>query len=261
MVRSAPFHGQCHELGTNNLLSLCAAIHSPYVAAVPMREVSVPSSSLSQTSMASITGHCPVCRELFNAEARRPHCIPCGHLFCLDCLTRMCGRTCGLCPFCRTAFHAEDIRWLFFSYELDTSSHERHYTSSDSVNCPTVLEWLYDARDDLEKKLFEVVNNRNCPTEVLSELQAEITAWLSAYEATMLPPVPENKPLEVAAETLAITCRRAEQMEKLRAQLAAKRRDVMILQKNVAETAIARQDAELKVKEYVSNVSAIPRRS
>lgn len=158
--------------------------------------------------MASITGHCPVCSEIFDAEERRPHCIPCGdlllqyhiqvglfygsqgHLFCLECLTRMCGRTFGSCPFCRTTFYPEDIRWLFFSYELDGSGEGLRYSSPDSIHCPTVLDWLYEARDSLEAKLLRVVNDRNCPSEVLSELQTEINAWLSAYEATEMSRVP-----------------------------------------------------------------------
>jgi hypothetical protein len=113
-----------------------------------------------------------------------------GHLFCLDCLTRMCGTTFGSCPFCRTAFSPEDIRWLFFNFELESFSDGLHYPSSDSTHCPTVLEWLFDARDDLEKRVFEVSSKRDRSNDALWELQAEINAWLSAYEATGMPRVP-----------------------------------------------------------------------
>lgn len=113
-----------------------------------------------------------------------------GHLFCLDCLTRMCRHTLGSCPFCRTAFYPEDIRWLFFSFELEGSSHGLHYASSDSIQCPTILEWLFEARDDLERKLFDVVHSHSNSKDTLSELKAEIDAWLSAYGATEMPRVP-----------------------------------------------------------------------
>lgn len=102
----------------------------------------------------------------------------------------MCGPTFGSCPFCRTAFYPEDIRWLFFNFELDSSSDQLHHASSNATYCPTVLEWLFDAREGLEKRLFDVLRNGDGSSENLSELQAEINGWLSAYEAAELPRVP-----------------------------------------------------------------------
>lgn len=86
-AESASPWSTCIELGTNTLLSLSCAVLYPYVVVIRIRVGLVWTSLLLATdfwtlSMASITGYCAVCREVFNAEERRPHCIPCGNHHC-----------------------------------------------------------------------------------------------------------------------------------------------------------------------------------
>ncbi|KAF8581856.1 hypothetical protein K439DRAFT_194459 [Ramaria rubella] len=146
--------------------------------------------------MASITGCCPVCIEPFNAEEHRPHCIPCGHLFCLPCLTRL-----PACPVCRTPFHPADIRWLFPTYERP------HDNASSTTDCPTVLDWLHESRNDLERRLIALAREEPEDAHAVGKLHAEIKTWLAAYHAAQLPQSPETHALSLAAASLDIAAR------------------------------------------------------
>ncbi|KAJ7258170.1 hypothetical protein C8J57DRAFT_1472345 [Mycena rebaudengoi] len=49
---------------------------------------------------------CDVCLEQFGADHKAPCSIPCGHVFCVDCLDHLARPT---CPLCRTSFELRDI--------------------------------------------------------------------------------------------------------------------------------------------------------
>ncbi|KAL1745929.1 hypothetical protein HDZ31DRAFT_35297 [Schizophyllum fasciatum] len=59
------------------------------------------------------TSVCDVCLEPFNTERRALCSIPCGHAFCLDCITRVKPE----CPLCRQAFDWSGILRLHIDIE------------------------------------------------------------------------------------------------------------------------------------------------
>ncbi|DBA70274.1 TPA: tripartite motif containing 71, E3 ubiquitin protein ligase [Trebouxia sp. C0005] len=56
---------------------------------------------------------CPVCLDAFQAsqECRRPHCLPCGHSLCCECLDGMLriSRSRRSCPACRYPLKADQV--------------------------------------------------------------------------------------------------------------------------------------------------------
>ncbi|EKM54741.1 uncharacterized protein PHACADRAFT_210523 [Phanerochaete carnosa HHB-10118-sp] len=55
-----------------------------------------------------VDDECPICKEDFDENHRR-YCIPCGHVFCRDCLDRVDPR---VCPNCRAEFSEDEIECL-----------------------------------------------------------------------------------------------------------------------------------------------------
>ncbi|EIW75555.1 hypothetical protein CONPUDRAFT_131797 [Coniophora puteana RWD-64-598 SS2] len=62
---------------------------------------------------------CDVCAEEYGPH-RPPHSIPCGHVFCATCCSKIIEKTLPkhtpACPFCREQFTRNDIRLIRFDY-------------------------------------------------------------------------------------------------------------------------------------------------
>ncbi|KIJ45880.1 hypothetical protein M422DRAFT_66921 [Sphaerobolus stellatus SS14] len=208
--------------------------------------------------MASINGYCPVCRDDFNSE-RRAHSIPCGHLFCIDCLTRMRGgHAHARCPFCRLPFRVQDIRWLYFNYEYDTFSHEAQYSSSDISDSNNIPQWLVDSRVALEERIYGMIGHSNFSQEDATTLSSDVHAWLAIYYQSSKPSSTRALiSLEIAAPLLAELCKQSTHVSAVKEQLTKLRYDYEALHKGTLYNSKLRREAELRLREYDIEIRAL----
>jgi len=55
---------------------------------------------------------CPICYDHYGGEAR-PYVLPCGHVYCLDCLDRLSANGSSACPMCTKRFGHIGIKPIF----------------------------------------------------------------------------------------------------------------------------------------------------
>ncbi|KAG6377882.1 hypothetical protein JVT61DRAFT_14668 [Boletus reticuloceps] len=89
---------------------------------------------------------CDICMESYMEVAGMPHVIPCGHIFCRGCLTRMQRASLqnllrSKCPICRQQFSSRDIHQL----RVDSGG------SSPTRVTPQVDTQVQRLLDDIEK--------------------------------------------------------------------------------------------------------------
>lgn len=65
----------------------------------------------SSTSKNSCDHPCPIC--LNTVIGRKPHCIPCGHVYCCDCIRKSVIRNIHECAICKKNFNCTEIREIF----------------------------------------------------------------------------------------------------------------------------------------------------
>ncbi|KAJ7359069.1 hypothetical protein DFH08DRAFT_844947 [Mycena albidolilacea] len=88
---------------------------------------------------------CGVCLEPFGPQLKAPCSIPCGHVFCVNCLTPVTDLTRHNCPLCRSPFDEQDIVRL-------------HVDDSDTLPFPS-----HD--DEARRLLTEIAAVNNVTTE------------------------------------------------------------------------------------------------
>ena len=71
---------------------------------------------------------CPSCFVIYNDEAKTPKNLPCGHTYCLECLTKIFEMKQYLqCPTCRTKFeetHPKDLSKNYVAADLARKQRE-----------------------------------------------------------------------------------------------------------------------------------------
>ncbi|KAJ6618161.1 hypothetical protein B0H10DRAFT_1267336 [Mycena sp. CBHHK59/15] len=116
---------------------------------------------------------CDVCLEPFGVELKAPCSIPCGHVFCVNCLQHIARPT---CPLCRTPFEARNTIRLHIDLDnvrVPSSSTDKKPTSAGTD----------DGARQLQKRITGVA------TEGATEIQ---TTQLTAECRAFLETVPRN---------------------------------------------------------------------
>lgn len=63
------------------------------------------------TSPSTCNHPCPIC--LNNVTGRKPNCIPCGHIYCFECINKCQQRDIYQCVLCKEFFKSTDLREIF----------------------------------------------------------------------------------------------------------------------------------------------------
>lgn len=149
---------------------------------------------------------CDVCADEFGPH-NLPHCIPCGHVLCLNCcnniLEKTSSRKSPACPFCREQFTRGAVRLIRFDFNgsnsnSGTSTPRRSPTSprpplieddfpNDLLKAyAPVFPDLGEARareaHSLESKVARVASKK-CSVEEVTALQKEVDRWLTEVTA------------------------------------------------------------------------------
>lgn len=72
---------------------------------------SISSRSSNVTSKSSCNHPCPIC--LRTVIGKKPHCIPCGHVYCMSCMNKFVDREIKHCAICKKSFQENGIREIF----------------------------------------------------------------------------------------------------------------------------------------------------
>ncbi|KAI0266361.1 hypothetical protein BC834DRAFT_823741 [Gloeopeniophorella convolvens] len=143
---------------------------------------------------------CDVCADEFGPR-NLPHCIPCGHVLCLNCcntiLEKTASRLSPVCPFCRDTFTRSTVRLIRIDFNGPSSGWSTPRRSPNSPRPPLIEDdfpndlllkatsTLPDigeprARDGraLESKVARVASKK-CSVEEVTALQQEVERWLS----------------------------------------------------------------------------------
>ncbi|KAJ7468970.1 hypothetical protein B0H11DRAFT_1729506 [Mycena galericulata] len=112
---------------------------------------------------------CDVCLDPFNAELKAPCSIPCGHIFCVNCLQQLAHPT---CPLCRTTFQARHTIRLHI--DLDSI---RAHPDTDEMPIPTDSD---ERARQMQQRITDLANGG--ATEIQT---TQITEECKAFLATV----------------------------------------------------------------------------
>ncbi|KAF8504516.1 hypothetical protein F5888DRAFT_1916664 [Russula emetica] len=149
---------------------------------------------------------CDVCADEFGPH-NLPHCIPCGHVLCLNCcnnvLEKMSSRSPPACPFCREHFTRGTVRLIRFDFN-GSNSNSGTSTPRRSPTSPRPPLIEDDFPNDLlkasapvlpdpgeararEARVLEArvarVASKKCSVEEVIALQKEVDRWLNEVNA------------------------------------------------------------------------------
>ncbi|KAJ7220644.1 hypothetical protein GGX14DRAFT_354494 [Mycena pura] len=116
---------------------------------------------------------CDVCLEPFSADLKAPCSIPCGHVFCVNCLQQVERPT---CPLCRKPFNERHMIKLHI--DLDTLR-----TSASSDEHPISSNADEDARR-LQDRITLLATNGATETQT-TQLTEDCKAFLATVPKTM----------------------------------------------------------------------------
>jgi hypothetical protein len=136
---------------------------------------------------------CDVCAEEYGPN-RVPHCIPCGHILCLNCCNNIVNKTSSrltpVCPFCREQFTSDTARLIRidFSSSVWNTPRRRAYnieteTMNDMMGSRFPITEQSNARTRAEARRLEdkvaKVAAKKCSVEEVSTLHTELQEWLT----------------------------------------------------------------------------------
>jgi len=148
---------------------------------------------------------CDVCADEFGPH-NLPHCIPCGHVLCLNCcntiLEKTSSRLSPVCPFCREQFTRGTVRLIRFDFNGSNSGSSTPRRSPTSPRPPLIEDDFPNdlllkasapvfpdpgearAREArrLESKVARVASKK-CSVEEVTALQREVERWLTEVTA------------------------------------------------------------------------------
>jgi len=138
---------------------------------------------------------CDVCAEEYGPN-RLPHCIPCGHLLCLNCCNNIVNKTSSrlspVCPFCREPFTNDGVRLIridFSTSAWNTPRRRAYNIETELVDdmmsrerFPIMEQGSSRTRAEarrLEDKVAKVAAKK-CSVEEVSTLHKELQEWLTS---------------------------------------------------------------------------------
>ena len=115
---------------------------------------------------------CPICRESCDPENARMSILPCAHMYCTDCITRLVGdRPTIVCPTCRARCRTADIKNAAGIIKDVTTASK---PASDPVPAPT-------PSPPPETSSIQLVGTYGTKVNAIVRLAIEIRqSWLSA---------------------------------------------------------------------------------
>jgi len=140
---------------------------------------------------------CDVCAEEYGPN-RLPHCIPCGHLLCLNCCNNIINKTSSrltpVCPFCREQFTGEAVRLIridFATSAWNTPRRRAYNIETELVDDMVssrerfpIMEQQGLSRSRAEARRLEdkvaKVAAKKCSVEEVSTLHKELQEWLTS---------------------------------------------------------------------------------
>ncbi|KAF9002578.1 hypothetical protein BDQ17DRAFT_1390761 [Cyathus striatus] len=139
---------------------------------------------------------CDVCAEEYGPH-RQPHSIPCGHVLCASCCTKILEKTSSRltpgCPFCRVPFTSDGIRIIRTDFYTSGWSTPRRFPTVEAHTADFSSEMLAKkterlllsegcSRTRLEARRLEdkvaKVAAKKCSVEEVSTLHRELEDWL-----------------------------------------------------------------------------------
>ncbi|KAI9511978.1 hypothetical protein F5148DRAFT_1008791 [Russula earlei] len=148
---------------------------------------------------------CDVCAEEFGPR-NLPHCIPCGHVLCLNCCNNILEKTTSrlppACPFCREQFTRGTVRLIRIDFNSPSSGWSTPRRSPNSPRPPLIEDDFPNdlllkasapafpepgearAREGrmLESKVARVASKK-CSVEEVTALKQEVDRWLTEVTA------------------------------------------------------------------------------
>lgn len=145
---------------------------------------------------------CEVCAETFG-PGHVPAVIPCGHVFCAQCLATIVDKTSPrltpACPLCRGTF--SDKTWRLIRVDLGGSGAGSGWSgsTSDSAQDEGSVRVRADAKR-LEDKVAQAASKK-CSFEEVSALHKEVQEWLS-HDTHSSKTDPQHAGLRLSADLL-----------------------------------------------------------
>jgi len=147
---------------------------------------------------------CDVCADEFGPH-NSPHCIPCGHVLCLNCCNNILEKTTShlspVCPFCREQFTRGTVRLIRIDFNGPSSGWSTPRRSPNSPRPPLIEDDFPNdllkasapafpdpgearAREGrvLESKVARVASKK-CSVEEVNALKQEVDRWLTEVAA------------------------------------------------------------------------------
>jgi len=140
---------------------------------------------------------CDVCAEEYGTN-RLPHCIPCGHLLCLNCCNNIINKTSSrlspVCPFCREPFTSDGVRLIRIDFSTSTWNTPRRRAYNIETELVDemamskerfpIMEQHGSSRTRAEARRLEdkvaKVAAKKCSVEEVSTLHKELQEWLTS---------------------------------------------------------------------------------
>ncbi|KAF8601664.1 hypothetical protein BDV93DRAFT_545741 [Ceratobasidium sp. AG-I] len=101
---------------------------------------------------------CSICLDDYDPQ-RTPHCIPCGHAFCLPCLDSLSASS-SSCPYCRAAFDRNSIRKVVCTYQDPPAPSSTALSQAEETIWQSISSTVESSNDHERRRLIVQDNSR-----------------------------------------------------------------------------------------------------